>query len=108
MIRAERFEDVPMDMLVRVPSRFLLLDRRLSSALQRIAQGELGRQSTLAAEAELRNGRSVKGIGILRLICHYYQTNKTADLVYDITDLYKVSMKGNNADGVPEHMDLST
>ena len=92
-MQAEQFEDVPMNMLVRVPGRFLLLDRRLSSALQRIAQGELGRQITLAAEAELREGRSIKGLVILRMIFHYYKTNKTSDLAYDITDLYKVRMK---------------
>ena len=92
-MQAEQFEDVPMNVLVRVLERFLLLDRRLSSALQRMAHGELGRQITLAAEAELRGGRSTKGIVILRLICHYYKTNKTEDLVYEITGLYKVSMR---------------
>ena len=61
VMQAEQFEDVPMNVLVRVPERFLLLDRRLSSALQRIAQGELGIHSTLAAEAELRDGRPIKG-----------------------------------------------
>ena len=98
-MQAEQFEDVPMHIIVRVLARFLLLGRRLFSALQRSAQGERGRQITLAAEAELRDGRSIKGLVILRMIFHYYQTNKTADLVYDITDLYKVSMKGNNAEG---------
>jgi hypothetical protein len=77
----------------------VLLDRRLSCALQDIATGELGRQIVLATEAELHEGRSIKGIDILRMICKYYLTNKTSDLVYDITDLYKVRMKGNNAEG---------
>ena len=99
VMKAEMFDDISDDDLQRVPKRFLMLDHRLSSALQRIAQGELGRQITLAAEAELRAGRAIKGLVILRMICKYYQTNKTSDLVYDITDLYKVSMEGNNAEG---------
>ena len=33
------------------------------------------------------------------MICKYYLTNKTYDLVYDITDLYKIRMKGNTAEG---------
>ena len=76
--------------------KFAILDRRLSAALQRIAHGELGRQITQAAEDALREGRAVRGRELLRLIIKYFQTNRTADAVYNLADLQRVHMKGYN------------
>ena len=52
-MQAELVENVSDADLQKVPKRFVLLDRRLSCALQDIATGELGRQIVLATEAEL-------------------------------------------------------
>ncbi len=44
-----------------------------------MVNGELGRKVTLAAEAALKKGRSIKGREILRTIFRYFKTHKTAE-----------------------------
>ncbi len=90
--------DVRWASLPRVPKPFLLLERQVIHGLQPHPQSGPGRTDAPAAESKLRESRAIKGLVILRMILHYYQTNKTSGLVYDITDLPKVSMKGNNAE----------
>ena len=52
----------------------------------------------MEVEAELKAARALKGIVILRMIMAHYRTHKPADVVYQITDLYEVRMKGQNAE----------
>ena len=78
---------VPNSALARTSVKFGLLDRRLSARLQQIATGELGRQISQRAEDALKTSRAVRGRELLRLIIRYYQTNRTADAVYNMTDL---------------------
>ena len=47
----------------------------------------------------MKEDRAIGGLEILRMILRYYQTNKTADTIYNLTDLQRVRMKGSNAEG---------
>ena len=61
--------------------------------------GELGRQITQKAEDALKTGRAVRGRELLRLIISSYQTNRTVDAVYNLTDLQKVRVVKNSIEG---------
>ena len=98
-LECEDLDGVPDDDLACTSMKFGLLDRRLSARLQQIASGELGRQITQKAEDALKTGRAVRGRELLRLIIRYYQTNRTADAVYNLTDLQRVRVIKNNIDG---------
>ena len=98
-LRADDLEGVPDEELRKSPKRFAILDRRISASLQKIAQGELGRQITQAAEDALKENRSIKGLEILRIMIRYFQTNRTADAVYTLKDLQLVQVKNKNIEG---------
>ena len=98
-LKCEDFEGTPDSELSGVDPKFGLLDRRLSARLQMIATGELGRQITQKAEDALKTGRAVRGRELLRMIFQYYQTNRTADAVYNLTDLQKVRIVKGNIEG---------
>jgi len=76
--------------------RFALLDARFGAALQQMAHGELGRQISLFVEACLREGRIAKGREVFRIILRYYSTNKTADVIFQITDLQRIKLVSGN------------
>ena len=96
--QAEEFDTVSDEQLAVVPRKFFQLDKRLSCALQRVATGELGRKIAMVTEAEMKQDRSAKGIVLLRMIFDYFRTNRTVDVVYEITDLDAVRIKGNNVE----------
>ena len=65
VMKAEQLE-IPDENMATCKTKFAILDRRLSAALQRIAHGELGRQIIQAAEDALREGRAIRGRELLR------------------------------------------
>ena len=72
--------------------RFRKLDKKLRAAMQRIAHGELGRTITERVNTAMKTQRVVSGRELLRMIIHYYQTNKTAEKVFRQADLMQIKM----------------
>ena len=79
--------------------KFKSLDTKLSSAINDIARGELGRQITIATEKEAKEGRLIKGRQLLLIIFEYFKLDEAAGSLYDLTDLMAVRMKGDNPSG---------
>ncbi len=52
--------------------------------------------SAATSRKRLREGRPVKGRELLRVVCAYYETNKTADVVYRFSDLGKLKLNEQN------------
>ena len=76
----------------RPPTKFIQLSKRLATALQKIAHGELGREITQRVSRALDEKRSACGLELLRIICAYYATNRTAARTCSIADLQKVKL----------------
>ena len=74
------------------PKRFIQLSKQLAVALQKIAQGELGREITQNVARALDEKRAARGLELLRLICNYYAANRTAERTCSILDLQKVKL----------------
>ena len=89
-----------------VPRRFKLLSRKLATALQKIATGELGRRITQKAEDYMKEGRSVPGLVLLRVVQMDYSTNHQAEVLFNLLDLQKVQIKGGNIEGFLNSWDM--
>ena len=74
---------------------FLTLDSKLGSCLSEIAKGELGRRITLMTEREDKEGRNVTGRQLLKLVYDYYKTDESAGIIYDLSDLLRVNIRGD-------------
>ena len=85
-----RFEDL------RDSGEFLTLDTKLGSAISEVAKGELGRRLTLATEWEDKEGNNVTGRQLLKVVYEYYKTDESAGILYDLSDLMSVKIKGDN------------
>ena len=59
---------VALEDLRKCEKKFRLLDKRLASSLQKIVNGELGREVFAATEMATQSGRSIGGREILRMI----------------------------------------
>ena len=98
--QVEEYDTYPDEHFEQVPEKkFRRLDKKLSAACQRAAQGQLGHRITALVTKVTKEGRSARGREILRMIYRYYLSNRTAEQVYMITDLQKVKLsdptKGN-------------
>ena len=92
-------ENLSEESFFKVPKKFATLSRKLSSQLQRIATGELGRQITQKVEDCLKQGKSAPGLVLLRMILKYYSSGRHAEAVFNLNDLQKVTIKGGNLEG---------
>ena len=84
------FEDL------RISGSFLTLDTKLGSSISEIAKGELGRRLTLTTEREDKEGRNVTGRQLLKVVYEYYKTDESAGILYDVSDLMNVRIRGDN------------
>ena len=78
----------------------------MAAALQKIATGELGRCITQKAEDCLKNGKSVPGLILFRLIVKYYATGRHVETVFNLNDLQKVVIKGGKFEGFQNTWDM--
>ena len=74
----------------------MTLDSKLGSAISDLAKGELGRRVTLATEREDKEGRNVTGRQLLKVVYDFYKTDEFVGIVYDISDLTQIKIKGDN------------
>jgi hypothetical protein len=81
---------------LRISGSFLTLDTKLGSAISEIAKGELGRRLTLTTEREDKEGRNVTGRQLLKVVYEYYKTDESAGILYDVSDLMNVRIRGDN------------
>jgi hypothetical protein len=59
-----------------------------------IAHGELGRQVNLMSSSAMSAGRIARGRSLLHLVFSYYASGATADLMYDIHHLHRITLNG--------------
>ena len=79
-----------------VPKRFATLSRKIASAVQENAHGELGRNITETVEDWIRENKSVPGLLLLRMVFKYYSTGRPAEAMFNLNDLQQVKMINNN------------
>ena len=84
-----KFEDF------RDSGNFTTLDSKLGSAISDIAKGDLGRKITLANEKEDKLGNLTKGRQLLRVVYEHFRVDEFAGVLYSLTDLITVRMKGD-------------
>ena len=70
------------------------LDAKLSSALAKVASGELGRRITHMMEVQAQAGKMVKGRQILWMIYQQFRLSEEAGAMYDFSDIMAVRLKG--------------
>ncbi len=75
---------------------WITLDRKTAAALTNISNGELGRALTLHSNACLSQGRSARGRVLLQIVFNHYSSGKNAELMYDISRLQKITLKGDH------------
>ena len=80
----------------RDSGKFSTLDSKLGSAISDMSKGELGRRIILATEREDKDGRNVTGRQLLKIIYEFYKTDEYVGIVYDVSDLTQVKVKGDN------------
>ena len=76
--------------------RFYLLDKRIATGILKIAEGELGRQLSQAAEFALKAGRAIRGRELWRMVLTYYQASATTREMYRISDLQAAQILNGN------------
>jgi hypothetical protein len=54
---------------------------------------ELGRRITLEVAKWLKEGKSVAGLWLFRIVVRYYATGRTAEALYNINDLQRIRVK---------------
>ena len=79
------------DLAEEPPTRFIQLSRQLALSLQRVAQGELGRQIMQRVSRAIVEKRAARGLELLRMICDYHAANRTAEQTCKIVGLQKVN-----------------
>ena len=79
--------------------RFATVDRKLATALQKVAAGELGRIITQESEMALKGGRALKGREIFFVVQRWYATGKTAERLFNLRDLQAVKVVNGNLQG---------
>ena len=77
-------ESITDEQLYKVPRIFMTLSREITSKLQHIATGELGRNITQLVEDWLKTGRSAPGLLLLRTIIRYFATGRAPDALYNL------------------------
>ena len=98
MLETAREEAVQADF--REPGvRFATVDRKLATALQKVATGELGRIITQESEMALKGGRALKGREIFFAVQRWYATGKTAERLFNLRDLQAVKVVNGNLQG---------
>jgi hypothetical protein len=75
---------------------FTTLDSKLGSAITDIAKGDLGRKITLTTEKEDKLGNLTKGRQLLRVVYDHFRIDEFAGVLYSLTDLITVRMKGDS------------
>ena len=95
---ARELEDMglPDSHFETVPKRFATLSRKIATAVQKNAHGELGRNITETVEDWIRGNRSVPGLVLLRMVFRYYSTGRPAEAMFNLNDLQNVKMINNN------------
>jgi len=89
-------ESVTDETLHKVPRRYATLSRKFASALQEKATGELGRKITLTVAKWLSEGKSAPGLLLFRIVVRYYATGRAAEALYNINDLQRIRIHGND------------
>ena len=84
--------------------RFATVDRKLATALQKVATGELGRITTQESEMALKSGRALKGREIFFLVQRWYATGKTAERLFNLRDLQAIKNCQRQSPGVPKYL----
>jgi len=79
--------------------RFATVDRKLATALQKVATGELGRIITQESEMALKGGRALTGREIFFVVQRWYATGKTAERLFNLRDLQAVKVVNGNLQG---------
>ena len=74
LVWAKQVEDpmVTDEALENVPDKSKTLSMKLTAALQRVAQGDLGRRITEKVEDGLQMGRSTPGLVLLRMVFKHF------------------------------------
>jgi len=99
-------ESLPPEYFHTVPKKFATLSRKIAAVLQKVAEGNLGRNITQTAEDWIKQGKSVPGLVLLRIILQYYATGRQSDAVFNLNDLQKVQIKGGNLEGFQISWDM--
>ena len=81
---------------LRDPGTFVTLDTKVLAALTRIAKGDLEKQILTFKEAEATRGRVVRGRQVLLMYEMFFRTNEEAGSLYDLEDMLKVSLHGDD------------
>ena len=86
-IRARPVEDesISDEDLRVVPRKFAILSRKIAATLQEKATGQVGRIITQTAGNWIKEGKSVPGLLLLRIIVKYFATGRAADALFNIT-----------------------
>ena len=93
-----RVEDprYPDDFFIRVPLHFASLSRKITVAIQSVVKGSLQMRFDLVVDGFMKRNESTPGLYLLRLILKEFATNRNTDIIYQITDLQRVSVHNNN------------
>ena len=75
---------------------WLCLDRKLASALMKIASGEMGKKMTLASNAAVSSGSSMRGRVLLQMIFQYYSAGHDGQVLYDMNHLQSLCITNGN------------
>ena len=84
---------------------WISLDRKLASALIRIAKGEIGRELIQYHTAALNNNLVVRGRVLLAIVFRYYSSGTTGQVMFDMNHLQTLTLQGNNFGGLSQHLE---
>ncbi len=80
-------------------------DRKLAAALTKISEGEIGRQLTLASTTAVSDNTVQRGRVLLAIVFRYYAAGSSAQVLYDLDHLQKLTLKGEHRESFQKHLD---
>ena len=78
---------------------WIALDRKLGSALTKIAKGEIGRELQQYQTTTLNNSQVVRGRVLLAMVFRYYASSSTGQVMYDMNHLQTLKLHSDNLEG---------
>ena len=88
-------DNIKHEDLAESGKKFVNLDWKLKSALDKIQKGELGMAILQATEEEAKHGRALKGRQALLIVYRYYNIDEDLGVAYATVDLMNVTWKGD-------------